>query len=82
MVRNYKRKTELVDIDRMSAAMLAVKRNNMKVAIAAKKFEVCRSTLQKWLKNINEERTEAIGVVPLTHGQHAVSFIIIIFRIS
>lgn len=30
----------------------------MKIASAAKKFEVSRSTLQNWLKNTNEEKTE------------------------
>ena len=38
MVRNYKHKTDPVDKDRMSRVVLA-KKDNMKIASAAKKFE-------------------------------------------
>ena len=49
MVRTYHRKTAAVE-EQLKKAVLAVKKHNISVRVAAKEFGVPRSTLADWLR--------------------------------
>lgn len=65
MVRNYIRKTSRVDAERLRLAVIAVKKDGMKIRTAAMHFQVPRSTLQRHVKTPTKEpkHSRLVGIV-------------------
>ncbi|XP_071648084.1 uncharacterized protein [Temnothorax longispinosus] len=68
MVRTYRRKTTPVDKEQLKKAIVAVKKDNCKIIVAAKQFGIARSTLADWLKKNNGAIAHFDDVAVSHHG--------------
>ncbi|XP_071563109.1 uncharacterized protein [Temnothorax nylanderi] len=68
MVRTFRRKTTPVDKEQLKKAIVAVKRDNCKIMVAAKQFGIARSTLSGWLKKNNGAIAHFDDVAVSHHG--------------